>query len=95
VPLLLVEFRAEAAQVLRILTAGMGFTGVAFADTLFVVQSGEQRLAIEGKKGAEKPGDWVGETGTEGVAKGGRGRLGGEVAHLLPCCFCQRSMYSF
>jgi hypothetical protein len=76
-PLLLVEFRAEAAQVLRILTAGMGFTGVAFADTLFVVQSGEQRLAIEGKKGAEKREEWAGEMGTEGVAKRGRGGLGG------------------
>jgi hypothetical protein len=39
VSLLLVEFGAEAAQILRILAGGMAFAGYSFADTFIMVES--------------------------------------------------------
>ena len=51
VPLLLVEFGAEATQILRILARRFGLTGMPFADSFFMVESGRMVLEERGQKG--------------------------------------------
>lgn len=50
-PLLLVKFGAEAAQVLGILTGGVAFTGLSFAYAFIVVESEKQKSPLECKDG--------------------------------------------
>lgn len=76
----LVEFGAEAAQVLGGGGGGVGGAGEAFAGALFVVESAR----------------WEGRLGTGEGGRGGRWKEWlerEENRYRLPYCFCQRSIY--